>query len=69
MSSSSSPIELSWPLDREIHTPRIRLGIAFRPSEGLFVCLYVHHAASYGVRKKSILSPFALIFNLVKVQE
>ena len=70
MSSSSSPIELtiltvepwdSYAQDQVRHCVRLLEGLSFR--------LYVHYAASHGVRKKNILSPFPLSFNLVKVQD
>ena len=70
MSSSSSPIELmilTVELQDSIAQDQVRHCI--RPSEGLSACLYVHHAASRGIRKKTILSHFPLSFNLVKVQD
>ena len=69
MNSSSSPIELTIltvePQDSYVQD---LVGHYVWPTEGLFVSLYIHDAASQVHVEKKTLS-FPVSFNLVKVQD
>ena len=69
MSSSSSPIELTIPaIEPWDSYAQNHVRHCIRPSEGLSTCLYIHHAASYGVNKKKTKN-FYFYFSIEQVLE